>query len=241
MIRFFRHLRQRLLANDKFSKYLLYAFGEIVLVMIGILLALQVNNWNEDRKAKLAQTELLKGVMESLKADSTSFVGAQNSLESIQKLHQDLYQYSLGKIEADEIWNLHLIRRSSALTPVTRVNYPDLANQIKDEELKKAVLRYYQIMDLMAFNEDNFNAIVEDQVRTFLAEKKLLNFAYQGDQNEPWKVIHLDRFVEEMKNEDLMQLIFNVKVKVDLFHSQIGNALEQYQVLKPLINRLIED
>ena len=241
MIRFFRHLRQRLLANDKFSKYLLYAFGEIVLVMIGILLALQVNNWNEERKAKVAQTELLKGVMESLKADSTSFVGAQNSLERIQKLHQEIYQYSLGKIAADEIWNLHLIRRSSALTPVTRVNYPDLANQIKDEELKKAVLRYYQIMDLMAFNEDNFNAIVEDQVRTFLAEKKLLNFAYFRDENEPWKVIHLDRFIEEMKNEDLMQLIFNVSVKVDLFHSQIGNALEQYQVLKPLINRLIEE
>ena len=52
MIIFFRKIRQRLLTENKFSKYLLYAIGEIALVMIGILLALQVNNWNEDQKIK---------------------------------------------------------------------------------------------------------------------------------------------------------------------------------------------
>ena len=46
MIRFFRVLRQRLLAENRVSRYLLYALGEIALVMVGILLALQVNNWN---------------------------------------------------------------------------------------------------------------------------------------------------------------------------------------------------
>ncbi len=52
MIKFFRKIRQRLLAENRFSKYLVYAIGEIILVMIGILLALQVNNWNERRKNK---------------------------------------------------------------------------------------------------------------------------------------------------------------------------------------------
>ncbi|MFT6995454.1 MAG: hypothetical protein ACJA1P_002199 [Maribacter sp.] len=47
MIKFFRHIRKQLLSENKFSKYMLYAIGEIALVMIGILLALQVNNWNE--------------------------------------------------------------------------------------------------------------------------------------------------------------------------------------------------
>lgn len=49
MIKFFRKIRQKLLTENKFSKYLLYAIGEIVLVMIGILLALQVNNWNTSK------------------------------------------------------------------------------------------------------------------------------------------------------------------------------------------------
>lgn len=49
MIKFFRRIRQRLLTENKFSKYLFYAVGEIVLVVIGILVALQLNNWNEER------------------------------------------------------------------------------------------------------------------------------------------------------------------------------------------------
>ena len=50
MIKFFRKIRQRLLAENRFSKYLLYAIGEIMLVVIGILIALQVNNLNERNK-----------------------------------------------------------------------------------------------------------------------------------------------------------------------------------------------
>ena len=50
MIKFFRHIRQNLIMENKTSKYLKYAIGEIILVVIGILIALQVNNWNENRK-----------------------------------------------------------------------------------------------------------------------------------------------------------------------------------------------
>ena len=49
MLRFFRHIRKTLMEQNKIRSYALYAIGEIALVMIGILLALQVNNWNEQR------------------------------------------------------------------------------------------------------------------------------------------------------------------------------------------------
>ena len=62
MIKFFRKIRQKMLAENKFSKYLLYAIGEILLVMIGILLALQVNNWNENRKLRINEISALKEV-----------------------------------------------------------------------------------------------------------------------------------------------------------------------------------
>jgi hypothetical protein len=52
MLKFFRKIRQNLLTENKFSKYLIYAIGEIILVVIGILIALQINNWNEVRKFK---------------------------------------------------------------------------------------------------------------------------------------------------------------------------------------------
>src|SRR6056297_2485873 len=52
MIKFFRKIRQKMLSENKFSKYLIYAIGEIILVVIGILIALQINNWNENRLTK---------------------------------------------------------------------------------------------------------------------------------------------------------------------------------------------
>lgn len=50
MIKLFRQIRQSLLTENKFGKYLLYAVGEIILVFIGIIMALQFNNWNEEKK-----------------------------------------------------------------------------------------------------------------------------------------------------------------------------------------------
>jgi hypothetical protein len=49
MIKFFRKIRNTMLNENKFSRYTFYALGEIILVVIGILIALQINNWNEQR------------------------------------------------------------------------------------------------------------------------------------------------------------------------------------------------
>ena len=66
MINFFRRIRRNLLPENKFSKYLLYAIGEIVLVVIGILIALQINNWNETRKNNIKEVQFLERFKEDL-------------------------------------------------------------------------------------------------------------------------------------------------------------------------------
>ncbi len=69
MIKFFRKIRQKLLSENKFSKYLLYAIGEIVLVVIGILIALQINDWNEQRKERAKEQVLLYQLREDYRAN----------------------------------------------------------------------------------------------------------------------------------------------------------------------------
>ena len=60
MINFFKKIRKKLLSKNKFSSYIIYAVGEIILVVVGILIALQINNWNENRKQRLHEIELVK-------------------------------------------------------------------------------------------------------------------------------------------------------------------------------------
>lgn len=82
MFKFFRKIRKNLLKEDSFQKYLLYAAGEILLVMIGILLALQVNNWNEQQKNKAAEQHLLKDILREFQANQQLLLQKQKNLDT---------------------------------------------------------------------------------------------------------------------------------------------------------------
>ena len=91
MIKFFNKISKKLLYENKFSKYLIYAIGEIALVVIGILIALQINNWNDGRKNEIKEYKLLTEMRINLKTDSIDMAGniarntsVLNSAEAIQ-------------------------------------------------------------------------------------------------------------------------------------------------------------
>jgi len=86
MLRIFKDIRQSLLNEGKTSRYLRYAIGEIVLVVIGILIALQINNWKEQRKAKIIEANFFEDVLEDLKKD-------QDRLEYYELFHSKRIEY----------------------------------------------------------------------------------------------------------------------------------------------------
>jgi hypothetical protein len=69
MIKFFRHIRQSLIMKNQTSKYFKYAIGEIILVVIGILIALQINNWNNDQTDRKNEKKYLSNIIKDLKKD----------------------------------------------------------------------------------------------------------------------------------------------------------------------------
>lgn len=89
MLFLFRKIRQKLMQQNNVSKYLLYAFGEITLVMIWILLALQVNNWNENRKDKIRATNYKKSLIKDLQQDSVAITEVLATISLGQKEFQD--------------------------------------------------------------------------------------------------------------------------------------------------------
>ncbi len=112
MIKFFRHIRQNLIMENKTSKYFKYAIGEIILVVIGILIALQINNWNELRKndantvLMLKQlreenlsnlSELLEGKVfrDSLGSRTRSFITFLKNDDSLKKVDRIKYHLTL--------------------------------------------------------------------------------------------------------------------------------------------------
>jgi len=91
MIKFFRKIRYNLMEQNKTGKYLKYALGEILLVMIGILLALQVNNWNQERKNFEKEKYYLKSIKSSIQLSQEEFNRVINDAELISSSADTLF------------------------------------------------------------------------------------------------------------------------------------------------------
>jgi hypothetical protein len=114
MIKFFRRIRQKMLTENKFSKYLIYAFGEIVLVVIGILIALQINSWNQNKQNRkqeqLILSQLLKEYSNNLNQIEQKIDIRNDILNSSFKLLK--YRTEKPELILQDSLNVHLSRIS---------------------------------------------------------------------------------------------------------------------------------
>ena len=117
MIKFFRQVRQKLIIENKTANYLKYAIGEIVLVVIGILIALQINNWNENRKTNLEEQRALLNI--------------QSDFSKNKELLNDLITTTKKSIDAGmKILNY----TGSKVKPKTEDEFNDLLNSLFDHD-----------------------------------------------------------------------------------------------------------
>ncbi|WP_445749929.1 DUF6090 family protein [Polaribacter sp.] len=183
MIKFFRKIRQKLLSENKFSKYLVYAVGEILLVVIGILIALQINNWNENRKIEKLELSLLKEMQENLRADiqdiNTNIGYHERGIQSaniiLQSFEKNLpYNDSLNK----HYGKVPMIPRFL----ITENAYNSMNNAgmriIQNDSLRNAITYHYEsaFSFLMDWNEAEWNTQMQDHRELYRKHFKTFNF-----------------------------------------------------------------
>jgi len=93
MINFFRKIRKKMADDNKPMKYLRYAIGEIVLVVIGILIAIQINTWNLERKTQLKEKVILQSLLDEFKTNSASLLIAKESATTNNRRCLDILKY----------------------------------------------------------------------------------------------------------------------------------------------------
>jgi hypothetical protein len=106
MIKFFRKIRKRLLSENSFGRYLMYAIGEIVLVVIGILIALQINNWNEQKKKSAKEQLYLSGMKSDFEQTKRELHRVIQKTARIQKVSYNLL--SLDKSSRESLPSSHI-------------------------------------------------------------------------------------------------------------------------------------
>jgi hypothetical protein len=185
MIKFFRKIRQRLLSENKFSKYLIYAIGEILLVVIGILIALQINNWNENQKTKKLEIEFLENLQIDLEIDISDFNRRIKDSEYIMKNN---YQFIHETYKTQENFKdfktlVGMLWWNSEYFAAQNSTYNELSNSgqlniISNKDLKKSILSHY------LFHETVSNHIAEFNDFSIVQLSKIIPFVIKSKMNE---------------------------------------------------------
>ena len=149
MIKFFRRIRQKLLSENKFSKYLIYAIGEIFLVVIGILIALQINNWNESKKLVAKEKKVLAEIVDNLNTNEKILVDNIN-IESKRIAAIDSILTAIQKNERKDsmsIWtSMSTYKEQLSVSGSSYDNLKSIGLDIvKNDSVKKAISQLFDI------------------------------------------------------------------------------------------------
>ena len=147
MIKFFRKIRYDLMEKNKTGKYLKYAIGEIVLVVIGILIALQLNNLNEIKKNDVFEKEILSQIQENLKSDRLVLKKVEMNFSEAIRSSNKILNAELSQKTEDSIkfWLGAIIQfdRFQPLTNAYEVLKSNGLDRISNKQLRFLLGRYY--------------------------------------------------------------------------------------------------
>ncbi len=180
MIKFFRHIRKKHMETGKTSKYFKYAIGEIILVVIGILIALQINNLNENRKHAIAEKEFFKSINDDLNQDLEfiKYVQAYTKPKiDAYNLLNDVYStdYKSNKTQIDSLMSIYLFSGQRTFYPVSGAFKSAIAgNEINTYRQKKSI---QNIIKLYGSNYDRLidNGKIVDERWSTLSERYINN------------------------------------------------------------------
>jgi hypothetical protein len=177
MIKFFRKIRQNLLSEGKTGKYFKYAIGEILLVVIGILIALSLNNWNENTKNKLTESEYYCKLLADFELDRQNIaVLYEESKHKIEISKRLLLELNNKNKDKSYLLNNYLQGLRTNAFVASKVAMTDIVssgklNLLTNDSLKNDLLRYYGELDKLLYQlEINQSKSIE---RVFLYDDHL--------------------------------------------------------------------
>jgi hypothetical protein len=234
MIKFFRKIRQNLLSEGKTGKYLKYAAGEIVLVVLGILIALQINNWNEERKqGKLEESTLIE-LRANLLADIKDFQADINGYSSAANACSVVVDFIDGKIPYNDSLNVHLgkIRIQGVFSP-TKVAYENLKlsgiKLISNDSLRNTISNLYEVQ--YKYMEGYLEA-------EYQLDNQVLSQYYTKEMQEysPYRYAKPVDYENLVKNQEFRNLLVHRQMKIEdwfkkLYERNISRARQVVEMI----------
>lgn len=240
MIKFFRKIKQQLLSERKFSKYLIYAIGEIVLVVLGILIALQINNWNQKRidssKERTYLTNLKKEINENVRYNQYSILDrVDDKIEGLE-LAKNICENNLAI--QDTLKTLQKITYGGVFGgdfPLGIRNYYDeLLNTgnlhlIKNDSIKNIIAEYYMRIEFQSIRMQSYATEYSNYInaiRPFYKENP--NHISKYDQIE---------MINAFKTDEFRRMVDAELSYADAIYAAVKSLEERVGLINELIDK----
>ncbi|MEY8022162.1 DUF6090 family protein [Muriicola sp. SD30] len=237
MIKFFRKIRQNLLLENKTGKYFKYAIGEIVLVVIGILIALQINNWNENDKQRKSVEQSLFEVKENLISDNLKLPEIIQTVVDEIDVQKELIKTLENNIVLDSTYN-NKIGKCNTINgmPITVTGYNKLneigLGNLRNKELESELIYYYENLkprfeEQQDYDRGSLREMWFPYIQTNFKDFSYRNYAVPND----YKTLSRD-------SEFLVLLKINLDTRIPTLNSMLDLQKSSKKLLELIDNEL---
>lgn len=247
MLAFFRKIRKNLISENKLTKYFFYALGEIVLVVIGILIALKINNWNTNEISHQKELSYLQEIRDNLEQDFKridSVLAFNHDKVPVVNGMMQIFSESLTNDERVALFNTYstpftwyeiFVPQRTAFNNMVAAETIDL---VQDRELRKALISYYEYdyTGSVQFRVRQMNRRIVDKAfpKFFTREntKSLLGLSTELPTNseltihkEQWLLSELYGliYILSLQNQGLLEFKQNIEELVLLIDETLEN------------------
>jgi len=241
MIKFFRKIRYNLMEQNKTGKYLKYAIGEIILVVIGILIALSINNWNEQKKLKVQEVEALTEIISDITININKFNQTLNGVNRPGNVSNTLSSLKIiiDHLKSNEIYHDSLDTHFGISTfSVNYMNYKTSGYEslasvgldlIKNTKLRSEIGDYYTSSiiipkDVSIGIINDFNRYMLDYIRK--------DFISNNNPTTGFYTLHPRNYNELREKGEFLESLKSYLSQYSSYKAEINNAIEASNNLK---------
>ena len=240
MINFFRKTRKKLADDNKPLKYMRYAIGEILLVVIGILIALSINNWNENRKDIDLEKEVLNTLVESMEVNCKRL---QSRIWSIAKYRKkggviiSVIENKLSYHDSLENYFHHGLIKTGNIR-LSNVGYEAIKDVglgiVRNKMLKKELMEFFEQTQPRFHVQLKWEDVDRSDIEKFMDEHFIQSAIDRGVRHKPFDVnkLFLDRyFIAVIYKTDLRRVFFS-----EIMENHLKKSQELLKTVKKELN-----